>query len=203
MGTNYDARIIPPIEKKEELIKAIQDDDFDKIKELAKTMYGSTEMDFNTDEITGGEVHLGKRSGGWKFLWNPNIHIRCKYEQEDGRYIFCGYEGHYLYPLTKEGIKAFIDREDVVIYDEYGEKQDKAEFYEMAINWNTWKDKEGKEVPAYDSASYHKDYPGERIYPCYNELVKYLIQEGVEFISKGRSDFYSDGLRFATTTEFS
>jgi hypothetical protein len=203
MGTNYDARIIPPIEQKEQLIKAIQDDDFDKVKELAKTMYGSTEMDFNTDGIIGGEVHLGKRSGGWKFLWNPNIYIRRKYEQEDGRYVFCGYEGHYLYPLTKEGIKAFIDREDVVIYDEYGEQQEKEEFYEMAINWNTWKDKEGKEVPAYDSASYHDKYPGGRIYTCDNELVKYLIQEGVKFISKGRSDFYSDGLRFATTTEFS
>jgi hypothetical protein len=73
----------------------------------------------------------------------------------------------------------------------------------MAINWTTWKNKDGKEIPAYDSESYHKEYPNERIYSCDNELVKYLMQEGIEFISKDRSDFYSDGLRFATVTDFS
>lgn len=203
MGTNFYARIIPTIEKQEELIEAVQNNDFDKIKTLVSTMYGSTDIDYNTDKIIGGEVHLGKRSGGWKFLWNPNIYVRRKYNKKNDRFIHCGYSGQYLYQLTKESIKSFIDREDVVIYDEYGEKQDKNEFYEMAINWNTWKNKDGKEVPAYDSASYHKEYPTERTYPCDNELVKFLMQEGIEFISKDRSDFYSDGLRFATVTDFS
>lgn len=203
MGTNFYARIIPAIEKQEELIKAIQDNDFDKIKTLVSTMYCSTDIDYNTDKIIGGEVHLGKRSGGWKFLWNPNIYVRRKYKKGENQLIQDGYEGKYLYPLTKQGIKSFIEREDVVIYDEYGEKQDKEEFFEMAINWTTWKNKDGKEVPAYDSESYHKEYPNERIYPCDNELVKYLMQEGIEFISKNRSDFYSDGLRFATVTDFS
>lgn len=203
MGTNFYARIIPAIEKQEELIKAIQDNDFDKIKTLVSTMYCSIDIDYNTDKIIGGEVHLGKRSGGWKFLWNPNIYTRRKYKKEDDRLIHCGYVGNYLYPLTKEGIKSFIDREDVVIYDEYGEKQDKEEFFEMAINWTTWKNKDGKEIPAYDSESYYKECPTGGIYPCDNELVKYLMQEGFEFISKDRSDFYSDGLRFATVTDFS
>lgn len=129
MGTNFYARIIPAIEKQEELIKAIQDNDFDKIKTLVSTMYGSIDIDYSTDKIIGGEVHLGKRSGGWKFLWNPNIYTRRKYKIEEMQLIIYGYEGKYLYPLTKEGIKSFIEREDVVIYDEYGEKQDKEEFY--------------------------------------------------------------------------
>lgn len=203
MGTNFYARIIPAIEKQRELMKALQDNDFDKIKTLVSTMYGSTDIDYDIDKIIGGEVHLGKRSGGWKFLWNPNIYVRRKYKKEENQLISDGYEGKYLYPLTKQGIKSFVDREDVVIYDEYGENKDKEKFFEMAINWTTWKNKDGKEVPAHDSASYYKKYPNERIYQCDNELVKYLMQEGIEFISKDRSDFYSDGLRFATVTDFS
>ena len=46
-----------------------------------------------------GEIHLGKRSGGWKFLFNPN------------------YERYY--PLTKEGLMNFLKRDDVIIYTEY------------------------------------------------------------------------------------
>ena len=74
MGTNFEARIIPTKERKKELHDAIESDDFSLIKKLVNEMYGSIDRDDDGD-IVGGIVHLGKRSGGWKFLWNPNVAV--------------------------------------------------------------------------------------------------------------------------------
>jgi hypothetical protein len=196
MGTNFYARIIPTIEQKEELIEAINNNDFVSIKEMVADMYD----DFTYHgAISGGNIHLGKRSGGWKFLWNPNMYItRELLKDKDGRYYAGKYLCQYLYPLTKQGIKDFISRDDIEIYDEYGEKHDKESFFQEAVNWTTWNGKE-----AWDSKTYHLSYPEERTYPCDNNIIRYMIHEGQDFISNDRSDFYSDGLRFATTTEFS
>ena len=99
MGTNYYARIIPTKERKKKLIESIEKDNFDSAMELARELYG----DSDSSEVRG-VIHLGKRSGGWKFLWNPNV-----------REVYDGYRNHhtgewvdkvtyrYLYPLTKEG----------------------------------------------------------------------------------------------------
>ena len=94
MGTNYYARIIPSKERKEHLKKLIDENKFDEIQKEVNQMYSST-----TDYNDGAEIHLGKRSGGWKFLFNPNFE---KY-----------------YPLTKEGLMNFLKRDDVIIYSEY------------------------------------------------------------------------------------
>ena len=135
MGTNYYAKIIPTRERKKELHDAIDADDFSLVQKLVDEMYGNLSLDYcDTSNLTGGVVHLGKRSGGWKFLWNPNVYVvrngHSEWTETPGgkssRWIPEPDTPLYLYPLTKEGIKAFIDREDVVIYDEYGEEQDKA-----------------------------------------------------------------------------
>ena len=82
MGTNYYARIIPSPETKSELQRAIESNDFRKVEELTVKMY--SRLHLSNDELIGGEVHLGKRSGGWKFLWNPNVYIsRDVYKDED------------------------------------------------------------------------------------------------------------------------
>ena len=67
MGTNYYARIIPSKARKSKLKQAIDEDRFDLIKELYNEMYSES----NKYE-EGSVIHLGKRSAGWKFLFNPN-----------------------------------------------------------------------------------------------------------------------------------
>ena len=202
MGTNYYARIIPTKERKQELYNAISFNDFRLIQKLTDEMYGSIKRDWDSDEITGGVVHLGKRSCGWKFCWNPNVFVIRHGHLEDTPYgtrtwVEEPSTAIYTYPLTKKGIKAFIDRDDVLIYDEYDELQDKEEFWKMALEWGYEKDDEG-----WDAASYEEHDNG-YIYPITGELTDLLRQEGYKFTSRSNSDFYSDGLRFAGFTEFS
>lgn len=211
MGTNFYARIIPSKQRKEEIKKLIDSNDFDAITKAVKETYGTFETCVENAQVQG-EIHLGKCSGGWKFLWNPNMHVIRNGHHEmispnEGHTIYIWVKdpntAFYVYPLTKQGIKNFIDREDVEVFDEYGEKQDKEEFFDMAVNWVTWRDRKTGEIKeAWDSKTYHEEAK-ERIYTCDNELVRYLSEHGTEFISESRTDFYSDGLRFATTIEFS
>ena len=205
MGTNFYARIIPTKERKKELHDAIDENNISRVQTLVHEMYDSIYMDYGEDEIKGGCVHLGKRSGGWKFLWNPNIfQVRNGHSEwidhgdgsRSSRWIPEPDTAKYVYPLTKEGLKAFIDREDVEIYDEYGELQDKEEFFQEALDWTKWNGEE-----AWDSDSYYKDNPSEHRWSCRNEYTDFLEDLGYE-LSEYKADFYSDGLRFSTSTDF-
>jgi hypothetical protein len=62
--------------------------------------------------IDGLNIHIGKRSGGWKFLWN--------------------FQDNKFY-TNKEELLKFIRSGRVV--DEYGELQDTEEFIKMALEW--------------------------------------------------------------------
>jgi len=62
--------------------------------------------------IDGLKIHIGKRSGGWKFLWNF----------QDGKFY-----------TNKEELLKFIRSGRVV--DEYGELQNTEEFIKMALEW--------------------------------------------------------------------
>lgn len=201
MGCNYYARIIPSESDKRILKKMIDDNNFDTIKDKVERMYGRFHPGDKYDDPIG-EIHLGKSSAGWKFLWNPNIYIIRSGEIEhidkgngvtSVNYILNPNTAYYVYPLTKEGIKAFIDRDDVKIYDEYGKTYDKEEFFTWAA---------GK-TDGWDAESYDKKHPNE--YKWYNdgEYIDLLEAEGFEFTTDARSEFYSDGLRFATSTDFS
>ena len=201
MGTNYYSRIIPSKERKKELHDAIEANDFSLITKLTDEMYNPIRVEYGEGYIIGGVVHLGKRSSGWKFLWNPNVFVIRNGHLEDSngtrRYVPDPDTPLYTYPLTKKGLKSFIDREDVLIYDEYDELQDKEEFWKMALEWGYEKDDEG-----WDADSYYKDHPMERGYLAGGELIDLLTAEGYK-LSRYNSDFYSDGLRFATLIEFS
>jgi len=62
--------------------------------------------------IEGTSIHLGKRSGGWKFCWNFH---KEKYYKD------------------KESLLNFIRSGRVV--DEYGDEMDREEFITMALEW--------------------------------------------------------------------
>jgi hypothetical protein len=62
--------------------------------------------------IDGLNIHIGKRSGGWKFLWNF----------QEGKFY-----------TNKEELLKFIRSGRIV--DEYGELQDTEEFIKMALEW--------------------------------------------------------------------
>ena len=197
MSTNYFCHIIPSKERKKELHDAIEADDFSLISRLETEMYGPVQLD-DDNEIIRGKVHLGKISYGWKFLWNPNVFVIRQGHLEDTpsgrRYIPDPSIPKYLYPLTKQGLHNFIFRDNVMVIDEYGEEQDKKEFWKEALEWG--------QPNGWDAAGYEKEYK-EHIYPVTGELTDLLKQEGYKFTSPSNSDFYSDGLRFAGFTEFS
>lgn len=196
MGTNFYARIIPSKERKEKLKKLIDENYFDDIQSEVADMYGSSdEWDENH-----GEIHLGKRSGGWKFLFNPN------------------YERYYS--LTKEGLMNFLKRDDVIIYTEYfsfrkdnthskyeytdNPDSSKSEylwtaeqFMEMATEWC----KDGWDGKAYEEYEKTRN-------PSYAGYEQFGDRKREEFwIERGYNpsyyNFYNDGLRWSTCCEFS
>lgn len=161
MGTNFYARIIPSKERKEKVKKLIDENNFD-----AK------------DEINDlfKEVHIGKRSCGWKFLWNSNLNEPI-YDK-----------------LTKKCISEFLHRPDVKIYNEYDEGPiDPDEFMDMALNWC----KDG-----YDGKTYDGTHTGPSWFRLTPLEVKLFNDNGYK-VDDYDSDFYSDGLRFSTSFEFS
>ena len=118
MGTNY-YRI--PIQKeveerKEKLLNRINSLDLSPSsveRSFSTIPVGDWENTTPWHEFTEGiNVHLGKRSSGWKFCWNFH----------DDKYY-----------SNKEELLKFIRGGRVV--DEYGKEIQQEEFIEMALNW--------------------------------------------------------------------
>lgn len=199
MGTNFYARIIPKEEDKQKLIDAINNNQYDTIENLVSEIYGRRD-DYSG---VGNEIHLGKRSCGWKFLWNPNTIKYCDgyIDQETKEYIPV-YKYNQVYPLTKQGITDFCTRKDVIITDEYGEIQDPKEFLEMAFSWGQpdgWTGKTYEE--SYKEESSYKNYYWSKKYQrsmhSENDEMWFDLGYIVEYY-----DFESDGLRFSTSINF-
>ena len=201
MGTNYYARILPKEEDKQRLKDAIDNDRDDLIIELASELYD------HRDQYTrkGSKIHLGKRSAGWKFLWNSNV---IKYwdgyvDQETKEYVSV-VKYDYVYPLTKQGITDFVMREDVIITDEYGEQQNPKEFLEMAFSWGEpdgWIGKTYEEDPKNESSNYRNYYWSkkyQRGMHTQEDEMWFDLGYIVEYY-----DFEADGLRFSTSINFS
>ena len=191
MGTNFYARIIPKEEDKQKLIDAINNNQYDIIENLASELYGRRD-DYSG---IGNEIHLGKRSGGWKFLWNPNV---IKVWDSEA----CDYAYNYVYPLTKEGITNFVMRKDVIITDEYGETFSAEDFLEMAFSWG---EPDGYTGKTYEES--HKEESGYRNYYWSKKYQRSMHSENDEmWFDLGYIveyyDFESDGLRFATSINF-
>ena len=119
MGTNY--RRIPTSEEMEARRKRLEKTVKDLIMEpvLIEREFQITKEDSWDSEspwdkfLEGTAIHLGKRSGGWKFCWN--FHNNKDYS-------------------SKEELIQFVLSGRVV--DEYGEEIDPQEFLDMAFKIN-------------------------------------------------------------------
>ena len=199
MGTNFYARIIPTKERKEKLKKLIDEDDFSAIKEEVGAMY-ATIGEYCHE---GGVVHIGKRSGGWKFLWNPNW-----YEEDSGHYDTDTKEWipnptiKKFYDLNRASIIEFLKRDDVRLFDEYGEEYDPEEFMNEMKEWDEKPWVNGK--PKLDGKMYsevEKEEGNTNMYDKYGDPHENMWKElGFD---PDNFNFYSDGMRFSTFTDFS
>ena len=150
MGTNIYARVNPPKAEREKFVlkvKAIVDSDelfvISKLNDLLQ--------EYKDDSP---EVHLGKSSCGWQFLWAPNPK---------------------WYDNTKASINEFLRRDDVVLYDEYGEYLTPEQVWEKFGN-----------TKGDTHESYLQKHPEER---------RYYTRSDYETITK-------EGLRFAKDADF-
>ena len=210
MGTNFYAII--PVKKRTT----------NKLRELADKLDAKEQINIDNElydikeELKDHEVHLGKRSCGWAFLWDAN---NLKY-----------------YDPTLASIKKFIDDNNGTIVDEYGVEFTWDEFINdeivnslhpstepitttdglkelhMDIDRINYIDNEyfSKNLPYYHyctSKTYLEMHPNESRtwfdgYRNYDKrLVKYA-KDGV--IDNNYSDFITkEGLRFALFTDFS
>lgn len=118
MGTNYYR--IPTVEemesKKQTLIQQVIDLDLSPFN-IEREFNIQKEDSWESESVwsrflEGTNIHLGKRSGGWKFCWN--FHKNKYYS-------------------NKEELLSFIRSGRVV--DEYGEEWNVEEFIKMALEW--------------------------------------------------------------------
>lgn len=114
------------------------------------------------------KIHIGKSSFGWKFIFDYN---HFKY-----------------YDLNRKSINDFLCRNDVKLYDEYGEQVSIDDFWKLVDS-----KKDG-----YDNISYYKD-SDTLPYLLFEELIPDDLKE----YKVEAYEFYSDDLRFASTTDFS
>ena len=134
------------------------------------------EFEHLIDENIESSIPVGHRAGGWKFSWSP-------YNKN-------------LKSLDVKGIKEFVYRGDVVIYNEYREILDKDEFLKMTFDW-------GKD-DGWDSMSYHKEHLNEHQLPvtdyqrtAYKFVNEHFPDKTIKFESSYQCEFYSDGLRWS------
>ena len=155
MGTNFYAYI--PLRKrelKEKVTKAIDKDDLDEAESIL------------VDAKEKHCIHLGKRSAGWKFLFNAN--------------------NEKYYECSRKGINNFVKKNKAIIKDEYGSTYSLEEFWEEVKSFDK----------GIDAIEYYKQYPEDRYYHTgyHGNLEKYHPNQ--------YDEFYNDGLRFTTCSEF-
>lgn len=175
MGTNFYSRRIIPSENKKAAGKYISSEDMEDAIESDNSKFDSIDQYVSK----GNQIHLGKRSAGWKFIWNPNV-----YRVNDS--------WDFTYPLTKQGIADFLNQEGMVITDEYGRMYKPDEFLEMAFNWcaDGLDAKEYYTNPNYKAGYYYPDSP------------KTLEKWRSLGFKPEYQNFYSDGLVFSTSVSF-
>lgn len=165
MGTNFYMKRIPT------------EDDIQKIGELSIQRLFDELQNYVTE--MNNEIHIGKRSCGWQFLFNHQ-------------------NGAHFDPRSQDSLINWLKNSQYEIVDEYGDAYTFEEFWKMVTEWNAnprnifnsetyteWEKSQGH---------YGYDYPcdsatASRIYEMFGVYPKYY-------------DFELDGLRYSTSTEF-
>lgn len=126
-------------------------------------------------EATLGKFHICKISCGWKVLFDHNWGT--------------------LYKPCKKELNEFLNTPNTIIEDEYGERFTPKEFWDIVEEHNS--SRENK----WTYKSYrlsHKDS-----YDCYSSERRERCIEIFNIDPGYESDFFVDGLRFATFSDFS
>lgn len=155
MGTNFELRERINKEKKEKLKSLIDEEKWEDL----------------IDNIPEN-IHIGKRSTGWKFLWDAH----------DFRY----------FNLTKESLIEWLKSGD--IYDEYGEKYTFDQFWNEEIwfdglDWAEYYEKYEKNPYSYE---YWVGSP--------EKVSEYWMKYGI--VVNNYNEFYIDNLRFTADEDF-
>lgn len=101
--------VVDDIQKtKDEILDLVKHDDFHLIERKVKDLQNILDTFSYHMEKETEEIHLGKRSCGWQFLW----------DYHDGKY----------FPANFEGIKTFLHSNEIEIWNEYNERFTADEF---------------------------------------------------------------------------
>ena len=160
MGTNFYARHIPTEQEYEAMQQKIVERNLDELQKLL-------------NEVRT-EYHIGKRSGGWQFLFAPHIKLRVGFWNS----------GQVVSPWenTLESIKEYLSRPDVQICDEYGRTFTPEEFWNEEVGDALYNDPENY----INGDQYYQKHPEER---------RYMYLSDTEFTT-------DEGLRFSTDEDF-
>lgn len=161
MGTNYYAikkKDREYMRKKREIINLLKENNLE----------GASEKLEELNQVYAIGIHLGKKSYGWRFLFDHN----------DEKY----------YESNKTSIKEFL-RKGYIIRDEYGRLVSKREFWKMVTL--SMKDKKNIGNMEYDMEypeyAYPYSYPPDKIAQKYNVSHCEYYNDGLRF--SDRTDF--------------
>lgn len=177
MGTNF--YFIPKIsdEDKNEIITSI--DNLKRVFEDNPALLKITADDLcYTIYEKVKKIHLGKRSGGWQFLWNHN---RFK-----------------LYGPTIKSIRKYLENTEGQIVDEYGEKFTVEQFFNDEIGYYLYRNEDCMTAEDYHSKYQSLYYPCPTVQLEYKNKIYTSNKFGEFLIGRGKSV-----LRFASSDDFS
>ena len=160
MGTNFYLRQKLSEKDKQIVIGLVKSDEYDKVREMLPN-----------------DIHIGKRSGGWKFLWDHNY--------------------FQYYKPSKESLIEWLKSGQII--DEYGDEFTFDQFWNKEIANFLYK--------GYDLDKYAREHPEEHsIYWDVQGRKRKLIEECPEiknFEFSPLGELYIDDLRFSIFTDFS
>ena len=160
MGTNFYLKQKLSEQEKEKAIELLNLNDYDELREMLPN-----------------DIHIGKRSGGWKFHWDHNYFT--------------------FFKSSKESLIEWLKSGQIV--DEYGDEFTFDQFWNEEIAHFLYE--------GYDMDSFVKEYPHESsvwwdMEGRKRELLRRCPElKNIEFSNQG--DFYIDNLRFSVLTDFS
>lgn len=142
--------------------------------------------------LENSDIHLGKRSAGWQFLWDHN----------DGKF----------YHLSLKGIHRFVKEEcGNVVYDEYGDVYSWEDFIKEEIGYCLYQGEKYWNGEAYNSWVLSDDVDEFNNSESMKRMAREYLNEPKKVITICDKEYETychdfttkDGLRFASSTDFS